>query len=523
MMSGQLERYNFPLSDVSSSSDSEFSCWAIIFENECIYYKLKEFAEALGYEDPKRAYKIIPDEWKITWNELCHKMGSQNQRHKVGPRRSHLVEPTNWQPETLMTTEAGIYSLMLRSNKPKAKIFSKFVCETILPSIRKTGRFDVRKSSGMTLVEYDKTVADLKLENMETQLALSEFKREHECLRTELALRNRDLVAERTNLAHKLSIIQKECDHKLSLVQKECDLQLSEMQKEMSQIRERYAIKEIENTRLMMTGNNALNQLGGTALLVRDTAAYGERLRKRLHMVDGRVVPDIRFTNPDKFHCLVVYYMIVGDALRVMARRIQIAQHIKDMKLMEASSTPRRRQRKASTCDEYVLNGKLLLKRDCPNPLILWNKMREANPLLFYGVRYLNGSTRTECEFMKAKDVAEKYEMENDDGRSWLSKLGVTNVKECVTKCYVEKDKALNCIKIAIDECDDSKITGDINNPPTTDNVSYTPDEVYDAVRSMQKSNSFVNITNNYFNFFGTPPPAAPQSPTLALPPPYMD
>lgn len=37
--------------------------------------------------------------------------------------------------------EAGLYHLIFRSNKPKAKDFANWVCETILPEIRKTGFF----------------------------------------------------------------------------------------------------------------------------------------------------------------------------------------------------------------------------------------------------------------------------------------------------------------------------------------------------------------------------------------------
>ncbi|MDI1278962.1 BRO family protein [Methylobacter sp.] len=37
--------------------------------------------------------------------------------------------------------EAGLYHLTFRSNKPKAKDFANWVCETVLPEIRKTGFF----------------------------------------------------------------------------------------------------------------------------------------------------------------------------------------------------------------------------------------------------------------------------------------------------------------------------------------------------------------------------------------------
>jgi len=38
-------------------------------------------------------------------------------------------------------SKAALYHLIFRSNKPKAKDFANWVCETILPEIRKTGFF----------------------------------------------------------------------------------------------------------------------------------------------------------------------------------------------------------------------------------------------------------------------------------------------------------------------------------------------------------------------------------------------
>jgi prophage antirepressor-like protein len=58
----------------------------------------------------------------------------------------------NWKGVVKLTTprgeqsanfinEAGLYHLIFRSNKPKAKEFANWVCETVLPEIRKTGGF----------------------------------------------------------------------------------------------------------------------------------------------------------------------------------------------------------------------------------------------------------------------------------------------------------------------------------------------------------------------------------------------
>ncbi|AXN77275.1 bro10 [Heliothis virescens ascovirus 3i] len=471
-------------------------------------FKAKDIAQAMEFVDTDQAIrKNVDDCDKIVWSKIP----------SVG---RDLAKPPNWHPRTLFINQSGLFSLMLSSRSKEAKVFRHWVTSEVLPSIWKTGRYNWDDQSS-AVAEYNKKLSDAQVDIMKAQLevaklqtsmskhdaemtqTVAKYDAELSAVRTELALRNRDLAAERSSAAQKLVIVQRECDLRVA------------------EIRERFAIKEIENARLMATGNTALNQLGGTALLVRDTAAYGERLRNRLNMVNGRVVPDIRTTNPDKFHCLVIYYMTVGGVLRLIARRIQIAQHMRDVKLKASSNTPRRRQRRMSTSDEYLLNGTLLVKRDCPNPLILWNKIRDANPLLFYGVRYVNGTARTECEFMNEAELRVQYESEDETTQAWLKTLGVSDADECVAQCHVSHEQALARIKRAVDECDDqSVIDNEVNRPPCADTASYTAEEVYDAVSSIRDRGRMVNITNNY-NFFGSPPRPSLVPPPPPPPPPY--
>ena len=42
---------------------------------------------------------------------------------------------------SVFINESGLYSLILRSDKPEAKTFKKWVCSEVLPSIRKTGSY----------------------------------------------------------------------------------------------------------------------------------------------------------------------------------------------------------------------------------------------------------------------------------------------------------------------------------------------------------------------------------------------
>lgn len=47
-------------------------------------------------------------------------------------------------PNVNVVNESGLYSLILRSNKPEARKFRKWVTAEVLPSIRKTGQYVMR-------------------------------------------------------------------------------------------------------------------------------------------------------------------------------------------------------------------------------------------------------------------------------------------------------------------------------------------------------------------------------------------
>lgn len=45
-----------------------------------------------------------------------------------------------------LVSESGLYTMIMRSNKEEAKPFRKWVTGEVLPSIRKTGRYEVKQA-----------------------------------------------------------------------------------------------------------------------------------------------------------------------------------------------------------------------------------------------------------------------------------------------------------------------------------------------------------------------------------------
>lgn len=71
--------------------------------------------------------------------------------------------------ETNFITESGLYAVILRSDKPNAKKFRKWVTSEVLPSIRKTGSYGVPKTTGGQIqllaqgyTELEQKVNDIK-------------------------------------------------------------------------------------------------------------------------------------------------------------------------------------------------------------------------------------------------------------------------------------------------------------------------------------------------------------------------
>lgn len=73
------------------------------------------------------------------------------------------------QGETWFINESGLYNVILRSDKPEAKPFRKWVTGTVLPAIRKTGAY----STGKTLPDNaaKTALAEAKLNNSRARLA----------------------------------------------------------------------------------------------------------------------------------------------------------------------------------------------------------------------------------------------------------------------------------------------------------------------------------------------------------------
>jgi prophage antirepressor-like protein len=85
----------------------------------------KDVCDILGLSDTNMAIKSLDEDEKLT-----RKIYGSGQSRKM------------W-----LVNESGLYALILRSNKPEAKTFRKWVTSEVLPAIRKKGYYGTQKKN----------------------------------------------------------------------------------------------------------------------------------------------------------------------------------------------------------------------------------------------------------------------------------------------------------------------------------------------------------------------------------------
>lgn len=150
---------------VNIFSNPEFGTVRTITINGEIWFVAKDAASILGYENTNKAIldHVDDDDKKMVYmSDLQH----HNESLPDNMKRSKVV----------IINESGLYSLILRSNMPKAKGFKKWVTSEVLPSIRITGSYSVNKPSKMSDEEYNSRMADYNTRLKEAEAKILEVK-----------------------------------------------------------------------------------------------------------------------------------------------------------------------------------------------------------------------------------------------------------------------------------------------------------------------------------------------------------
>lgn len=96
--------------------------------------------------------EVINNEPWFVAKDVCDALGIENNRNATArldedERGTSIVRTPSGEQTMTTVNESGLYNLIFQSRKPEAKKFRKWVTSEVLPSIRKTGRYEVGASS----------------------------------------------------------------------------------------------------------------------------------------------------------------------------------------------------------------------------------------------------------------------------------------------------------------------------------------------------------------------------------------
>lgn len=115
--------------------------------NGTVWFVAQDVADALGYENPSKAYEFCKSLNLLQSSEL----GDLN-------KINNLHGMTKW------CNESDVYRMVMRSKKPNAELLQDWVVEEVLPSIRKTGSYQGKPKSQLEMLA-DGFAAMARIEN----------------------------------------------------------------------------------------------------------------------------------------------------------------------------------------------------------------------------------------------------------------------------------------------------------------------------------------------------------------------
>ncbi len=119
----------------------------LVKEDGSVWFVAKDVAEVLGIQrvDDIKTKEVLDDDEK----------GSEKIRTPGGS-------------QTMVTiSESGLYTLVVRSNKPSARRFRKWVTSEVIPSIRRTGIYSAKKAHKFTLMRHMLDVLEAQAEEIQ--------------------------------------------------------------------------------------------------------------------------------------------------------------------------------------------------------------------------------------------------------------------------------------------------------------------------------------------------------------------
>ncbi|MCY8344997.1 Bro-N domain-containing protein [Bacillus haynesii] len=138
---------------------------------------MDQLQKVFNYQDQQVRTVVKDGEPWFVAKDVCDVLGITDARKSVNlldedERNSvPITDSLGRDQETFIINEPGLYSLILRSRKPEAKQFKRWITHEVIPTIRKTGSYqmeqpktplEVLQGTINQLVEHDKRMNQLE-------------------------------------------------------------------------------------------------------------------------------------------------------------------------------------------------------------------------------------------------------------------------------------------------------------------------------------------------------------------------
>lgn len=179
-----------------SNSDLGVNLTTVLIDMEP-WFIANEVATLLGYVETAKAIRTHVDEedQKMVPHSECVKLFGDD---SFGvPEMDTRDYSSNINSNGMkFINESGLYSLIMSSKKPEAKVFKRWVTSEVLPSIRKTGSYNVQKQDPSYMIKDPIERAKAWIKEQEEKRALEAEKKALEEKNKELQSTNDELVTE---------------------------------------------------------------------------------------------------------------------------------------------------------------------------------------------------------------------------------------------------------------------------------------------------------------------------------------
>lgn len=179
-----------------SNSDLGVNLTTVLIDMEP-WFIANEVATLLGYVETAKAIRTHVDEedQKMVSHSECVKLFGDD---SFGvPEMDTRDYSSNINSNGMkFINESGLYSLIMSSKKPEAKVFKRWVTSEVLPSIRKTGSYNVQKQDPSYMIEDPIERAKAWIKEQEEKRALEAEKKALEEKNKDLQSTNDELVTE---------------------------------------------------------------------------------------------------------------------------------------------------------------------------------------------------------------------------------------------------------------------------------------------------------------------------------------